>query len=437
MIANHINSINGKARMLLLAFPLLIFGIFSYQIVPLKFSLLLGVIAFPFVLKPGNQKESYRFAIAALISLSGLLLVRSNALYYFATAFILLHLIENSWGRINNLPILLVAIISPVVSTIVYIWSFPIRLKLTEWAVDALQFIGTDITASGNVLSLNGYTFSVDPACMGLKMIVSSLVVAVIILAYFEKKQSHAISLLKASSMLAMVLLLAIFANFIRLLTLVLFYILPENPLHDIVGLISLAVYVLIPFYFLAKFLFGKNNSEIITIQAEKPPTYSFTKKGIAIFCGLLCFQIFTGFQFLEEPIDDITQLVHFEKAGYQKSITDNGVLKLQNEQALIYVKAPVKFFQGSHDPRFCWRGSGYAFSSVKIENIGTKKVYSATLKKESDQLYSAWWYQNTTSTTPNEWDWRWGDLQGEDGYYLVNINCETRNALEEIVKNY
>ena len=435
ILSKPIEKVNAK--LVLLAVPLIIFGIFNYEIIPLKFSLLLGFIAFPFVVKKGHRPVrlhenpykgdkllkqdtssnqhfrdfahsafSHRFAILAILAMSCLLIIRSNALYYFSTAFILLYLIETYWGRINNLPILLVAVISPVVSTVVYIWSFPIRLKLTDWAVQALQLIGTDITATGNMLTLNGYNFSVDPACMGLKMVVSSLVIAIIIMAYFEKKQTHPISFFKASALLGLVLFLAVFANFIRLLTLVLFYILPENPLHDIVGLISLIFYVLVPFYFLVKFLFRKHTTLADNARPEISSINKFSKKGIAIFSVLLLFQIFTGFQFLEEPIDDTSRLVNFEKAGYEKSITENGVLKLQSEDALIYVKAPVNFFQGSHDPRFCWRGSGYSFSLVKIEAIGAKQVYTAMLKKDTDKIYSAWWYQNNASTSPNEWDW-------------------------------
>ena len=77
--------------------------------------------------------------------------------------------------------------------------------------------------------------------------------------------------------------------------------------------------------------------------------------------------QFITGQQFLQEPKERVSYLTGMKLDGYQKEVTPKGVLKLRSEEGLIYVKPPVRFFQGSHDPRFCWQGSGYTFSQVQI----------------------------------------------------------------------
>lgn len=115
-----------------------------------------------------------------------------------------------------------------------------------------------DIQVQGNVLILNEHSFSVDPACIGLKMVVTSLVLGILILARFERKYNRRLKFMELSFLLGAILSGAVVANFIRLLTLVLFHILPDNPMHDLVGLLSLGLYVLLPFYFLVHLVFEK-----------------------------------------------------------------------------------------------------------------------------------------------------------------------------------
>ena len=93
-----------------------------------------------------------------------------------------------------------------------------------------------------------------------------------------------------------------------------------------------------------------------------------------------------------------------------------------------------MQFFQGSHDPRICWQGSGYTFQEVKIENIAGKEVYTALLEKGQDRIYTAWWFQNESARTVHEWEWRRQTLQANGGYYLVNVSCENRIQLEHWV---
>ncbi|MFK7808780.1 MAG: exosortase N [Saprospiraceae bacterium] len=414
--------------------PLIIYGGFNHANIPLRFSMILGLIALPYVLDFKNQQGNYRYAFLSLLLGLSLLLFRSNSLFYFSAVFALLYFLDNWWGRINTLPVLLVTVVSPVISIIVYIWSFPIRLQLSKLAAWTLQQVGMDIVSNGNLLVLEGNHFSVDPACIGLKMVVTSLVLGIIILAYFEKKKSKPFGFSQSSVLLTSILLGAIVANFIRLLTLVIFHILPENPLHDVVGLLSLMVYVLLPFYFLVRYISNKDVIKNVVDKTDLIPQQNLPFRKKLAYVILLLLLIFNGRTFLEAPIENSTKLEQIQHPGFNQQLTDRGMLKLQSKEALIYIKAPVRFFQGSHDPRFCWQGSGYKFSSVQIENIGGRECYTAILRKGKDQLFAAWWYQSGTVCTVKEWDWRWNNLKSGTDFYLVNISCESRSELESWV---
>ena len=65
---------------------------------------------------------------------------------------------------------------------------------------------------------------------------------------------------------------------------------------------------------------------------------------------------------------------------------------------------------------------------------MGEKKVWTAELSKGEDQLFTAWWYENAQRQTPNDWDWRWLRLQGEQPFYLINISCNSMEELRERV---
>ncbi len=424
--------------------PLVIYWAFNQHNMPLQFSLVLGMIVLPYVAQLEARQGGFQYAILSALAAFTLFFIRSNSLYYFSAIFLVLFIIEQYWGRLNRLPLLLAIVVSPVIGIVVYIWSFPIRLKLSEWAGQVLRWTNMDIQVKGNVLNLDGNNFSVDPACIGLNMVITSLVLGIVILAFFEKKYQLTLSLGKAIAFLGSILLFAIVSNFIRLLTLIVFHILPENPLHDIVGILSLGVYVLLPFYFLVQFFFDKkaipDNPEVKTNDLLKSNVNKFSfiknKYNLLIISVLYLMLFINGRQFLHEPIDNIAAVQDIQLHGFQKEITPNGVLKFQDETALIYIKAPVRFYQGSHDPRFCWQGSGYTFSEVQQEKIGDKTVYTASIGKGKDKLYTAWWYENSFTTTLDEWDWRWQTLRGADGFYMINVSCANREMLVAKVDN-
>ncbi len=437
----------------------LIAGIFAYcnfENLYFGFSFYLGLLFAPYVFRKISPATSHRYLWLVLLIAGLLLFRRSGSLYYALAGFSILYILESQWGKLNQLPIFLLGAVSAFVGHIAYIWSFPIRLKLSDLAARALSAIGYPVQADGNLIVLNGNTFSVDPACMGLHTLVTSLVLGLLILAHFERKHTRTFNFWQVGLAMFGVLCLSVFANFNRLLTLIIFHVLPDNPMHDVIGLLSLVVYVLVPFYWLVKWINCAYFARAVTEHVGLKP-YAFANKTFfsqkrwvsthrimakfsqnrrRIFSSLipLVLLLLSGLQFkhIVSPQDNALQDIRLD--GFEQSMIDHGVLKLENEAALIYIKPPAKAFQGSHDPRICWRGSGYEFTQIKRTIISGQAVYTAVLKKEDTQLYTAWWFDNGQEKTIDEWDWRWSTLSGKGGFRLVNVATAEAWELELVV---
>ena len=392
----------------------------------------LGVIFAPYIIRRVSEAKSSRYFWRSLLLFGVLLFWRSNTLYFFAFGFALLFLVESFFYRLNSLALLLLVTCSAVFRHVANIWTFSIRLKMTEWVGDFLTLAGFPIVSEGNVIYMDGQPFSVAPACMGLDMLVTAFVLSLMVLAYFERKYSMTIPLWKASLFCGVGLGLAIFSNLVRLAVLVVFRIMPENWMHDILGILSLVIYVLLPFFFLVRFFYRKKIKESGLFD-KKISESAFLKFPITIVLHFLLIGLlwWTGGQF-SEPIHMVdASFEKIEMKGFAKTIDDEGVLKLENDSLLIYIKPPVRIFQGTHDPRFCWRGSGYHFSKIQKKKIGNHEFYTAILTKGKDKLFTAWWLDNGTEKTIDEWTWRWKTLQGEEPFRLVNVTAEERDVLE------
>ncbi len=430
----------GTITLLLLS--ILIFFYFQPHYLPRNFALFLGILFTPFIIRPIDNQVTSRFLLPTLFFGVSLFFIKTNSLYYGFGVCLLLYIWESRQGRLNNLPLFLFVVLSFLVQQILNNWSFPIRLQLSALAGKAIGFLGYPITVTGNLIYLDGQPFSVDPACMGLKMMVTAQLLALVIFAYFERKNKLVFSFSTITLGLLSIITLTILANFIRLLALIIFKIMPDNPLHDMIGLVSLMVYALLPFYLGVQFLSrrssaSRTSSSGSTFSASYLilPKYLIRKTqtilrirhfenvrfpAIVLLSSLFLYQ---GIQ-SKQPIPFFAQPYPIEKfTNFTQSTTENGMLKLENDSTLVYIKPPVSFFQGSHDPRVCWQGSGYTFQNIQVEKIGTAEIYTAILKHQDEQFHTAWWYDNLENTTIEEWQWRLEGLKSPSGYFLVNIS--------------
>lgn len=409
-----------------------IFWGFNQHNLPVQFSMLLGIIALPFTIHKNPISGNYRFAIYAIIFALLLFWSRSGTLFFVLTAFIALFAIEMVWGKQSLLVVFLIFLASPAFANLSYMWGFSIRMKLTNIAALMLKTAGNSIETSGSIIHMNGETFSVDPACAGLNTLVTSLIICIILIGISVQKTGKVLNLSKSLILLVSTFIAAIISNFVRLLILITFRILPENPMHDVVGILCLIIYVIVPLIFAIKWL---NKRQHIAFKHETNQTKLsqnkiFSKKALGILTLLVVVHIALGFQFLKPVMPNHGDISQIQLSGFQKVLTKNGVVKLSNTKAVIYLKPPVSFYKGSHDPRFCWAGSGYEFTQMQLETIDNHPVYTAVLTKGDDKIYTAWWYQSKNTIVADDWDWRLSNIQSKGDYFLVNVNCSNHDAL-------
>ena len=415
-----------------------IFLFFQHDNFPGSAALYLGVLFFPYFLQK-KKPSTNRLLGFVFLGIILLFFFQSSTLYYTVTALIILWLIENLLGKQNPLPFLLLMVIAPIFRYLVHIWSFPMRIRISELVASSLRLIGMDVTAIGNTILVNKAVYEVEPACIGIKMTGTALVCCLLILGFFVKERDLKLNWTKAILSLLVALVLTLFANYVRLLGLVIFNILPSNPLHSIMGIISLVVYVLIPFFFWWNWRQPKTNiisdEKILNQSSLVIPKVGGSRRFLLygiIVLGL----IFTGRQFQKErmepvmltcPLTGISELPGFVESNAIQN--EFGVLGLRRSNQIVYIKPPAGPFQGAHDPRICWQGSGFVFRKIKKEVVNNIEVYTAEITLDELTLQTAWWYDNGHHQTTEEWNWRWRSLFYGEDYYLINVSVIDEEA--------
>ena len=310
------------------------------------------------------------------------------------------------------------------------VFSFPIRLKLSETAAYLLSFLSDDAFCQGNMILINGSDFSVDEACMGLSMVGYSYLIILVLISYFEKLSKKEIGRIVIILIMCIGTLLILFANLMRILTIVFMRAMPGTAGHEIIGVLSWIIYVILPSYFMIRFSVGK--------LGAKPKTYKqkILPENLTSMITLILVLLIAVGSYQTYTKDKITAKsdIGFELKGFDREITENGVIKFKNKEALIYIKPSCPPYRAGHSPDICWKGSGYRFFKESVETIFGINMMNAELKKESDKLYTVWWYDNGKNNTESQVEWRWQSLKGSGGYHLINITTEKKELLDKYV---
>jgi exosortase N len=418
--------------LLILGLYLLVSGFFLSEYLRWDSQWVLAMVLVPFVAQVQPQKSLSPTLLIATIVLALLAATLQNSTLYFFTSVVALWCgAQLMVGRISIYPILLLVVASPIFKYIANIISFPLRMQLTTWAVAILNTMEKQAEAAGNIILVNGEEFSVDPACAGLSMLSLALILAVFILSHLQKTYQKKFPLWFIAMMLGLMLLLNLVANLLRILLLVWFKILPGNPLHEVLGLLCLLIYALVPFYFTAKWL----QQYLAGTSQNASPKSAISLRGSLLLNYLLLLMLTgTGLTIKsEKPVMALDQTIP-QLNGFQAATLENGVTKYSNENVLVYLKPVQAFYSTEHHPLICWEGSGYKFRHVQQRQIGNYNVYVGELQKGKDTLYTAWWMDNGQHQTVNQWDWRTRMLKGEAKFRLVNVTVAQKQELPEAI---
>ncbi|TLU98911.1 exosortase N [Dyadobacter luticola] len=393
----------------------------------------LGLLPLVILSSPTSNKNWWLgFFVAVFLIIC--LFRKEQTFRYLLLVSSLLFVIQHVLGRLNLLVAAVLIIISPLFRYLSEVFTFPIRLQLSEWSAFILKLANVPVTVSGNIMQLGGADFSVDPACMGLQMTGFSLLAGIFLIIQEQQKTRKEIGTKLKILVLATAFTFNIAGNLIRIITLVIFHIAPENPFHDWIGIACLLLYVWLPVSLIVEYLtlnFGKITPSKNNIT-WKP---DFPAVALHITLLLACsFFIFQKQTFKPASVNVITSKI---SGDYQMNVLASGVTQFKNAETLIYVKPIPEFFTTEHNPAICWVGSGYELTAVKEQVFSGKKIYVGTLKKGSDKLQTAWWFSNSKHTTISQLDWRWRAMTGEGDFQLVNVTAGSEKNLNDAINRW
>lgn len=426
MVYQHLLNHSKKISILLLSIYVLSIYYFLNDYFLFNSYVILGLLMIPYVLLIQKGVYSYKYLYHTLGFLLLLYFIPAQSVVFLVLLFGALFLIESSIGKVHLLFPILLFLLSPIFHYLSNVVSFPIRMMLTNFVGRIFSSMNFDVQVLGNLIVLNGQEFSVDPACAGLMMLSVSLILAVFIMAYYKRK-GFELSFLSILKILLITLALNIFSNLCRIFLLVLFKIMPGHYLHDVIGIICLLLYVLFPLTFITKKII-KSRIGVV----EPPSKTTFVWKAQLLSFTILTFAFFLTSSNSHSPITNKT----YHLSSFTATDLENGILKFQNEKALIYLK-PLSFYNAEHNPLVCWTGSGYEFRTITKDSIDGFEFYTGLLHKDGDEIYTAWWFENPTHKTIRQLEWRWDAIRNKNDYYLLNVNAPSKKELMELVQGF
>ena len=347
---------------------------------------------------------------------------------YAALAAAIFFVIEYFYGRIQLLTFITAVLMAPVIDYGANVFSFPLRLWLTGVAGKILAGVNPAITTQGNMIQLGKQEFTVDIACMGLQMMLTSLLCGVMLLAFYQRRYHKILPGIFVALVLTGIAGLNIIANLFRIILLVQFALPPATLAHDGVGILSLLIYVILPLIPGIKWMLQRYGRTPIDGAAVAPRWY-----GMALQLLLLTGIVAIFYLKNDRSRNDGVNNIHVKSLpGYTQTVLEDHVIRQTATDALLYIKPIRGFYFTDHQPMICWKGSGFEFFKVQEQTMQGVKMYTAELKKDSSTLYTAWWYESSSRRSSSQLEWRWDALCSGNNYYLINITVEKKALLEQ-----
>lgn len=411
-------------------------------------NVLIGIMVLPVatIIRKGRT-GSLRYAYMALAIAICCITLPVKTLLYLSVGMALLYVVETFLGSTHFLSLLVIGMMSPIFHYMANIFSFPVRLWLTKIAGTVMRSFGMDIVAKGNMLLVEGSEFSVDQACMGLNMLVTCLLLQIMLIAVYQKKYAKQLSFGMVMLFLAGITGLNMIANLIRIILLVSFKWMPETWMHEAAGIICFLVYVIVPSILFTRWLTNRHGRVVkreeeeqveseTTVYKNKISQWWSNHKQVIVHTTLAITVAIAAWQVVQrdhKSWDATAGLPAVE--GYKVQRVFGDVVKLENKQALVYIKGIEGFYSADHHPSICWRGSGYEFTQIEEDRVNGIPVFTAVLTNGNDKLYTAWWYDSGHRQTINQFSWRWDALRSGKQYALINISAESRATLGQKIR--
>ncbi|MEM9936010.1 MAG: exosortase N [Bacteroidota bacterium] len=412
------------AGLLLILVPLIIW---ARDYIQPGLGLWIGLVILPFSLANLKQdQQSQRYVWWGLV-LSCLHLLLGNKMLLFMAAFcFMLWLVEGYKGKVGYLPLIVGFLLTPFLTSWMNTFTFPLRMFQSEQIGNILSRLGMKVEVQGNRFLIEGYGFLVEDACLGIHTLTFSLLLTSFILSLSAASADD--SLLKLGAWYGGAFILALMANFIRTMILVLFRSPPDTLGHELVGILSVITFVGVPLLGVTQLVTHRQSGAHTPKSVERNLTHQVKWTPLLLATIVGSFLLHTH---MTRPVPSNDWMLHMDIPTLEKAQIRPDVAQFRNEEILLYVKAPCSPWRSDHNPQTCWQGSGFTFDHVEM--VITDGGYSfmiGKLKKENEVLYTSWWYDNGLTITADQWEWRQAVLAGEPPYYLLNLSMISKAEL-------
>jgi exosortase len=202
------------------------------------------IVQRPGRLLPGALLAGLCLAIFMVARITGILEVEAFAMYgaLICAAYLVFGgaVIKAVW-----FPLVYLAFTLPPPDSLITMITQPIKIHISEWAVDLLYMLGYPVASSGVTIFIAQYQLLVAAACAGLNSIVT-LAALCLFYVYLSHRANFAAFLVVSLAAIP----IAMFSNFVRVIVLVLItYYWGESAaqgfLHEFAGLLMFAVALL------------------------------------------------------------------------------------------------------------------------------------------------------------------------------------------------
>jgi len=382
----------------------------------------------PFTLRNNGLKYIRLSITGALLFLLLYYVLHVYSAFYIGWGLAILTCLMATAYQPTLLSYVLMALTTPAIKYLFMVFSFTIRLQLTDMAGKVLQWFYPAIEVAGNCLVLKGINYTVAPECLGLNMLSSALVVAMFALAFWGKRhQSQAgLPVIVLFAIVAFALVAA--GNVVRIILTVMFGAMPDTFMHELIGLAVFVINTCVPLLVLSAWA-----SRLFKPEA----TQISQKKRLPLLLMLLLVVLTGGAYFVDNnKVQERQAPLELNIAGMQQSCSTDGVVKMTNNEVLIYLKPPAFFLGSDHHPFICWRASGYHIKNENVTTINGHEVYTFEIEKDGEApMYSCWWYSNGERHTCSQLQWRLASLKGDKTYSVVNVSANDKDKCLEMVK--
>ncbi len=391
------------------------------------FNFLLLLLVLPFVIKRQNNSKSIRYGITAIVLLLLYPFLKLSSLFFFSLTCTVFFIYEYQYGKLNSIPLFLVIIVSPVAIFLSEVVGFEIRLWLTKIAANILHFLNSGYSYSGNIILIGNNEFHVDTECMGLRMVLLSMFISLIFITYHQQKEKGQVNMFFIILSLFLSYTFVIVSNLARIILITIFQAPPGSFSHELIGILCFIVYVVLPLWFIIQRM-------PVRLLEDSEDNIAQPNKFVFIALVISLISLFALYQFTDIGSGKKTKpgnlSLDYFSDGFSSSLEEHNVLKLTNENFLIYIKPAASFYSADHSPIICWKGSGYKVTKEQIISTPNNKVYYSELRKDRDILYSAWWYDCGTDKTISQYKWRFNDMIKGDDYNLINVISANKDSL-------